>query len=167
MNGLESYAYNLRNSLTDEKLAEKFDAADKSKLEGAVNDTIKWLDASQEGSKEEYEEKQKELQVEAIAKYGLFFFDLNLLLTGLSLALSCKNSMALRVVHRVVLEDSPAVLQVDSLALLVASLVVLLAISLVDKRKVPAWRSTRFVFSLSLHGIFCPPHNHLTSRVEK
>ncbi|KAJ7940709.1 heat shock cognate 70 [Mycena leptocephala] len=64
-NGLESYAYNLRNSLNDEKLADKFEAADKSKLETAVNDTIKWLDASQEGSKEEYEEKQKEL--EAIA----------------------------------------------------------------------------------------------------
>ena len=30
-NGLESYAYNLRNSLTDEKLADKFDAADKKK----------------------------------------------------------------------------------------------------------------------------------------
>jgi hypothetical protein len=55
-NGLESYAYNLRNSL--------------SKLEGAVNDTIIWLDAFQKGSKEEYEEKQKEL--EAIAKYGFF-----------------------------------------------------------------------------------------------
>ncbi|KAJ7685113.1 heat shock cognate 70 [Mycena polygramma] len=61
-NGLESYAYNLRNSLNDEKLADKFDAGDKAKLEGAVNDTIKWLDASQEGSKEEYEEKQKELE---------------------------------------------------------------------------------------------------------
>ena len=72
-NGLESYAYNLRNSLTDEKLADKFDAADKSKLDSAVNDTIKWLDASQEGSKEEYEEKQKEL--EAIAKYVFFPYD--------------------------------------------------------------------------------------------
>jgi L1 cell adhesion molecule like protein len=51
--------------LTDEKLASKFDAADKSKLESAVNDTISWLDASQEGSIEEYNEKQKEL--EAIA----------------------------------------------------------------------------------------------------
>jgi len=65
-NGLESYAYNLRNSLNDEQLANKFDAADKSKLESAVNETISWLDASQEGSKEEYEEKQKEL--EAIAR---------------------------------------------------------------------------------------------------
>jgi len=64
-NGLESYAYNLRNSLSDEKLADKFEAADKTKLETAVNETIAWLDASQEGSKVEYEEKQKEL--EAIA----------------------------------------------------------------------------------------------------
>ena len=39
-----------------------FDAADKSKLETAVNDAIKWLDTSQEVSKEEYEEKQKELE---------------------------------------------------------------------------------------------------------
>jgi heat shock protein 1/8 len=61
-NALESFAYNLRNSLQDEKLADKFDAADKAKLTTAVNDTISWLDASQEGSKEEYEEKQKELE---------------------------------------------------------------------------------------------------------
>jgi len=52
----------LRNSLTDDKLASKFDAADKSKLENAVNEAISWLDASQEGSIEEYEEKQKELE---------------------------------------------------------------------------------------------------------
>ncbi|KIM49190.1 hypothetical protein M413DRAFT_59735 [Hebeloma cylindrosporum] len=64
-NGLESYAYNLRNSINDEKLADKFEAADKTKLETSVNETIAWLDASQEASKEEYEGKQKEL--EAIA----------------------------------------------------------------------------------------------------
>ncbi|KAJ7740683.1 heat shock cognate 70 [Mycena maculata] len=64
-NALESYAYNLRNSINDEKLADKFEPADKTKLESAVNDTIKWLDASQEGSKEEYEEKQKELEAVA------------------------------------------------------------------------------------------------------
>ncbi|KAF6751072.1 heat shock protein 70 [Ephemerocybe angulata] len=42
-----------------------FDAAEKSKIETAVNETIQWLDASQEASKDEYESKQKEL--EAIA----------------------------------------------------------------------------------------------------
>jgi heat shock 70kDa protein 1/2/6/8 len=66
-NGLESYSYNLRNSLSDEKLSSKFDPADKSKLETAVNEAISWLDNSQEASKDEYESKQKEL--EGIAKY--------------------------------------------------------------------------------------------------
>lgn len=61
-NGLESYAYNLRNSLSDEKLADKFEPADKKKLEDAVNSAISWLDSSQEASKEEYEEHQKELE---------------------------------------------------------------------------------------------------------
>lgn len=61
-NGLESYAYNLRNSLTDEKLADKFDAADKAKLQSSVDEVISWLDNSQEASKEEYEERQKELE---------------------------------------------------------------------------------------------------------
>ncbi|KIJ44013.1 hypothetical protein M422DRAFT_67675 [Sphaerobolus stellatus SS14] len=64
-NALESYAYNLRNSLNDEKLAGKLEPADKSKLESAINDTIGWLDASQEASKEEYEEHQKELEAVA------------------------------------------------------------------------------------------------------
>lgn len=64
-NGLESYAYNLRNSTQDEKLASKFEPEDKEKLDKAINETIAWLDASQEGSKEEYEEKQKELEAVA------------------------------------------------------------------------------------------------------
>jgi len=66
-NGLESYAYNLRNTMTDKKLAGKFEPADKTKLEAAINETISWLDSSQEASKEEYELKQKEL--EGVAKY--------------------------------------------------------------------------------------------------
>ena len=61
-NGLGSYAYDLRNSLTDEKLADKFEAADKTKLKSAVDDAIAWLDTSQEASKEEYDERQKELE---------------------------------------------------------------------------------------------------------
>lgn len=51
--------------MQDEKLADKFEPADKKKLEDAIADTIKWLDVSSEASKEEYEEHQKEL--EAIA----------------------------------------------------------------------------------------------------
>jgi heat shock protein 1/8 len=54
-NALRSYLYNFRNFFNDEKL----------KLETAVNETISWFDASPERSKEEFEEKLKEL--EAIA----------------------------------------------------------------------------------------------------
>ncbi|KAF7724118.1 70-kilodalton heat shock protein [Apophysomyces ossiformis] len=61
-NGLESYAYNLRNTTQEEKVASKLDASDKQKLEEAINDTIKWLDESHEASKEEYESRQKELE---------------------------------------------------------------------------------------------------------
>ncbi|GAA5906713.1 uncharacterized protein JCM6883_004565 [Sporobolomyces salmoneus] len=60
-NGLESYAYNLRNSV-DGDLKDKLEGSDKETLEKAISETISWLDASAEASKEEYEEKQKELE---------------------------------------------------------------------------------------------------------
>jgi heat shock protein 1/8 len=61
-NGLESYAYNLRNSLQDEKVGGKLEEADKNKLKEAIDDAIKWLDESAEASKDEYESRQKELE---------------------------------------------------------------------------------------------------------
>ncbi|CAO3672118.1 unnamed protein product [Umbelopsis vinacea] len=61
-NGLESYAYNLRNTLQDENVGGKLEEADKTKLKEAVDSTIKWLDDSQEASKDEYESRQKELE---------------------------------------------------------------------------------------------------------
>ncbi|KAL1707763.1 heat shock protein HSS1 [Schizophyllum commune] len=61
-NALESYSYNLRNTLNEEKVAEKLEPGDKSKLETAINETITWLDNSQEASEEEYKDRQKELE---------------------------------------------------------------------------------------------------------
>ncbi|KAG2210532.1 hypothetical protein INT47_002474 [Mucor saturninus] len=61
-NGLESYAYNLRNTLQEEKVSTKLEAADKEKLDAAVKEAIEWLDNSHEASKEEYESRQKELE---------------------------------------------------------------------------------------------------------
>ncbi|KAG5183768.1 heat shock protein 70 [Tribonema minus] len=61
-NGLENYAYSLRNSLNEPNVADKMDPGDKSSLETAINDTIKWLDTNQTAEKEEFEEKQKDLQ---------------------------------------------------------------------------------------------------------
>ncbi|KAG0657616.1 70-kilodalton heat shock protein [Rhodotorula mucilaginosa] len=60
-NGLESYAYSLRNSI-DGDLKDKIEASDKETLDKAISETVSWLDASAEASKDEYEEKQKELE---------------------------------------------------------------------------------------------------------
>merc|ERR1711871_1340761 len=64
-NGLENYAYSMRNTLDDEKIKDKIDQSDKDTLKKAIDDTISWLDANQMAEKDEFEHKQKEL--EAIA----------------------------------------------------------------------------------------------------
>jgi len=61
-NGLESYAYSLRNTLQDEKIASHIDSGDKDKLNKAIDETIEWLDHNQEATKEEYESRRKELE---------------------------------------------------------------------------------------------------------
>ena len=64
-NGLESYAYSLKNTLSDSKVDEKLDAADKEKLKAEIDKTVAWLDENQQATKEEYEEHQKELEAVA------------------------------------------------------------------------------------------------------
>jgi L1 cell adhesion molecule like protein len=64
-NAAESYAYSLRNTLSEEGIKDKIDAGDKEKLETAINEMISWLDQNQTASTEEFEGRQKEL--EAIA----------------------------------------------------------------------------------------------------
>ncbi|OQR81475.1 heat shock 70 kDa protein [Thraustotheca clavata] len=61
-NGLENYAYNLRNTLNDEKLQGKIDESDKKVIDDKVTDIINWLDHNQSAEKEEFEAKQKELE---------------------------------------------------------------------------------------------------------
>jgi len=61
-NGLESYAYQLRNTLQDEKISSHIESGDKDKLNKSIDETISWLDRNQEASKEEYEERRKELE---------------------------------------------------------------------------------------------------------
>ncbi|KAJ4184560.1 Hsp70 chaperone [Fusarium falciforme] len=61
-NGLESYAYSLRNTLSDPKVEEKIEAADKDKLKAEIDKVVEWLDDNQQATREEYEEHQKELE---------------------------------------------------------------------------------------------------------
>ncbi|KAJ0406566.1 hypothetical protein P43SY_004455 [Pythium insidiosum] len=61
-NGLENYAYNLRNTLNDEKLKSQIADADRQAIDDKVTEVINWLDAHQSAEKEEFEAKQKELE---------------------------------------------------------------------------------------------------------
>ncbi|KAL0633056.1 Hsp70 chaperone [Maublancomyces gigas] len=61
-NGLESYAYSLRNSLGDDKVGDKLEAGDKEKLKKAIDETVEWLDGNNTATKDEFESQQKELE---------------------------------------------------------------------------------------------------------
>jgi len=61
-NGLESYIYNLKNSIEEPNMAEKLSSDDKASLDDMIKTTISWLDNNQEASTSEYTDKQKEVE---------------------------------------------------------------------------------------------------------
>jgi heat shock protein 5 len=63
-NGLETYAYNLRNQIEDEeKLGGKLDESDKESIEDAVADALEWLEENgDDADADEINEKLKELE---------------------------------------------------------------------------------------------------------
>jgi L1 cell adhesion molecule like protein len=61
-NDLENLAYQMRNTLSQEEMKDKFSDADRAKVEAAVKATVEWLDANQTAELEELEHKKKELE---------------------------------------------------------------------------------------------------------
>ena len=61
-NSLENYCYNLRNSMQEEQLKDKFTDSDKETLEAKIKETLDWIDKNQLAEKDEYEHHQKELE---------------------------------------------------------------------------------------------------------
>merc|ERR1712078_777921 len=51
-----------KNTISDEKVADKIDAEDKKKIETAIEETINWLDNNQLAEIDEFEDKMKELE---------------------------------------------------------------------------------------------------------
>ncbi|KAI7515896.1 Heat shock 70 kDa protein, partial [Hortaea werneckii] len=66
-NGLESYAYSLKNTIQDEKVSEKIEAGEKEKLQAKIDETVSWIDDNQTATKDEYESQQKELEGVAVS----------------------------------------------------------------------------------------------------
>merc|ERR1712146_384740 len=61
-NGLENYCFQMKNTLNDEKLKDKFSDEDKKTIEDCSAEGLQWLEGNQEASAEELEAKQKELE---------------------------------------------------------------------------------------------------------
>jgi L1 cell adhesion molecule like protein len=61
-NGLESYAFNMKSTVEDEKLKDKLSESDRKTILDKCSEMIRWLDANQLADKEEFEHKQKEIE---------------------------------------------------------------------------------------------------------
>jgi len=63
-NGLESYLYNLKNTLNDEEkgIADKIEEAEKTELTSMIDEALDWLEENPEADAEEYTRKQKEVE---------------------------------------------------------------------------------------------------------
>lgn len=61
-NALESYCFNMKSTMEDDKVKDKIDASDKEKVISKCNEIISWLDSNQLAEKEEFSDKQKELE---------------------------------------------------------------------------------------------------------
>jgi len=61
-NNLESFVYNCINSLTEDKLKDKFTPDEKSSIESKADEINKWLESNQSAQKDEYDAKRKEFE---------------------------------------------------------------------------------------------------------
>ena len=62
-NSLESYIYNIKNTINDEdKIKDKLTDEDKETLEEVVKTTTEWIDENSQADKEEFDDKQKEVE---------------------------------------------------------------------------------------------------------
>lgn len=61
-NSLENYAYNVRNTIRDEKTKGKISQVDIELIENKVKEVISFIEASENSDKEEFEEREKELK---------------------------------------------------------------------------------------------------------
>ncbi|ONK62267.1 uncharacterized protein A4U43_C07F2150 [Asparagus officinalis] len=62
-NALEDYAYYMRNSIREAKIASKLAEADRKRIEDLFDQTMRWLDTKQSAEAAEFQDKKWELQI--------------------------------------------------------------------------------------------------------
>ena len=61
-NALESYAFNMKSTMEDDKVKDKVDEKEREEVITHCKEVIDWIDQNQAAEKEEYDAKQKELE---------------------------------------------------------------------------------------------------------
>merc|ERR1712214_187077 len=61
-NGLESFIFNLKSSLDNQEIKSKLSSEELSGAQTALDEALKWMDNNQTAEKDEFEDKQKELE---------------------------------------------------------------------------------------------------------
>merc|ERR1711983_205055 len=61
-NGLESYCFNMKSTVEDEKFKDKISDSDKQTITSKCDETIKWLDANQLAEVDEFQDQQKAIE---------------------------------------------------------------------------------------------------------
>jgi len=61
-NGLESYCFNMKSTVEDDKLKDKITESDLKTISDKVQETIGWLDQNQTAEIDEFKDKQKEIE---------------------------------------------------------------------------------------------------------
>jgi len=62
-NGLESYCFNMKSTMEDENLKAKISEEEKKTINSKCDEALKWLESNQLGEVDEFQDKQKELEV--------------------------------------------------------------------------------------------------------
>merc|ERR550532_1504639 len=61
-NGLESYCFNMKSTMNDEKLKDKISEDEKRVISSKCDEAVKWLDSNQLAEVDEFQDKQKEVE---------------------------------------------------------------------------------------------------------
>jgi len=61
-NGLESYCFNMKSTIEDDKFKDKIPESDRKTISDKCQETIGWLDQNQTAEVDEYKHKQKEIE---------------------------------------------------------------------------------------------------------
>merc|ERR1711896_84038 len=61
-NGLESYCYQMKNTIAEDKFKTVVSEEEKQQIEDKIDETTKWLETADHAEKEEFESMQKELE---------------------------------------------------------------------------------------------------------